>query len=116
MMAPFRKNEQVTIERRTTARDPDYGTEVEAWEVVASRIWANTQDVLPSRGESTANGLVTSVTRTRLRININKLITSDMRVRLHGKGERLMQIIAGPALLDDKRHMEFMLEGVSHGG
>jgi len=115
MMKPFSKNEQVTVERRTTARDPDYGTEVEAWEVVANRVWANTQDVLPSRGESTANGLATAVTRTRLRININKKITSDMRVTLHGKGGRLMQIIAGPALLDDKRHMEFMLEGYSHG-
>jgi len=27
----------------------------------------------------------------------------------------MMQIIAGPARLDDRRHTEFMLEGYSHG-
>lgn len=112
-MAAFRMDEQVTIEQRTTARDPDFGTEIEGasgWTLIADRVWANTQDVLPSRGEATTNGLVTSVTRTRLRIQVDNRITSAMRVTLHGKGNRLMQIVAGPALLDDQRHMEFMLE------
>jgi SPP1 family predicted phage head-tail adaptor len=116
MTAPFRLNEKVTIEKRTVARDPDYGTEVEDWEVVASRVWANVQDMLPSRGESTTNGLVTSLSRTRLRIRIRNDITSAMRVTLHGKGDRVMQIVAGPALLDDRWHMELMLEGYKHGG
>jgi SPP1 family predicted phage head-tail adaptor len=116
MTAPFRLNGKVTIEKRTVARDPDYGTEVENWEVVASRVWANVQDMLPSRGESTTNGLVTSLSRTRLRIRIRNDITSAMRVTLHGKGDRVMQIVAGPALLDDRRHMEFMLEGYKNGG
>lgn len=115
MRAQFRKDEQVSIERRTGAKDPEFGADIEAWEVVADHIWANAQDVLPSRGESTANGMVTAVTRTRLRIDIDDRITTAMRVRLHGKGDRLMKIIAGPALLDDRRHMEFMLEGYSHG-
>lgn len=113
MTAAFRLDDQVTIEQRTIARDPDFGTEIEGpdgWEVLADHAWANTQDVLPSRGESTTNGLVTSVTRTRLRIQVDNRITSAMRVTLHGKGDRLMQIVAGPALLDDQRHMEFMLE------
>jgi len=116
MTAAFRKDEQVTIEQRTTARDPDFGTEIEgvgAWEVVADHIWANTQDVLPSRGETTANGMTKAVTRTRLRIDVDDRITTAMRVTLHGKGDRLMQIVAGPALLDDRRHVEFMLEGFS---
>jgi len=116
MTAPIRKNEKVTIEQRTVERDPDYGTESETWVVVANYIWAEAQDQLPSRGESTSNGLPTSLTRTRLRINLNPKITTAMRVTLHNKGGRLMQIIAGPALLDDRRHMEFMLEGYSHGG
>lgn len=113
MTAPFRLDEQVTIEQRTAARDPDFGTEIEgagAWVVVADHAWANTQDMLPSRGESSANGLVTSMARTRLRIQIDDRITSAMRVTLHSKGDRLMQIVAGPALLDDRRHIEFMLE------
>jgi head-tail adaptor len=119
MKARPRKDEQVTIERRTAAKDPEYGTDIpgsEGWEPVAERIWCNAQDVLPSRGESAANGMITAVTRTRLRIDVDHSITTAMRVTLHGKGDRLMQIIAGPALLDDRRDMEFMLEGYSHGG
>jgi head-tail adaptor len=116
MTAPFRLDEQVTIEQRTVARDPDFNTEIEGaggWELVADHVWANTQDVLPSRGETTTNGLTISVARTRLRLQIDERITSAMRVTLHGKGDRLMQIVAGPALLDDRRHVEFMLEGFS---
>lgn len=115
MTAPFRLDEQVTIEQRTVGRDPDYGTPIESWEVVAPEIWCNAQDQLPSRGESTTNGLATSVTRTRLRIQNDDRITTDMRVILHGKRDRLMQIIAGPALLDDRRHTEFILEGYRNG-
>jgi hypothetical protein len=109
--APFRLDELATVERRAKVKDPAYGTEVESWEVLATKVWCNAQDVLPSRGESTANGLATSVTRTRWRIQIDDRLTTEMRVTLHGKGDRKMQIIAGPALLDDRRHMEFMLEG-----
>jgi head-tail adaptor len=115
MTAPFRLDEQVTIEKRTIVKDPDYGTEIEDWLPVASNIWANAQDQLPSRGESVANGVAMAVTRTRLRIQNDASITTAMRVTLHGKGGRVMQIIAGPALLDDRRHVEFMLEGYSHG-
>jgi len=115
MTAPFRLDEQVTVEKRTIVKDPDYGTEIEDWLPVAPNIWANAQDQLPSRGESTANGVATAVTRTRLRIQNDERITTAMRVTLHGKGNRVMQIIAGPALLDDRRHVEFMLEGYPHG-
>lgn len=118
MTAPFRKDEQVTIEQHTGARDPDYGTEIpgdDGWETVADHIWANVQDQLPSRGENAANGMVTAVTRTRLRIELDSRITTAMRVTLHGRGDRVMQIIAGPALLDDRRNVEWMLEGYSHG-
>lgn len=117
MMATFRKDEQVTIERRAVARDPDFGTEIEGtggWEIVADHIWANLQDILPSRGgENLANGLVLAMARTRLRIDIDDRITTAMRVILHGRNDRVMQIIAGPVMLDDRRHAEFMLEGFS---
>ena len=118
MAAPVRLDEQVTIEKRTVARDFEYGTEIEGsegWVVVADHIWANCQDVLPSRGESTANGVQTAVTRTRLRIQIDWQITAAMRVTLHDKGDRRMQVTTEAALLDDRRHMECMLEGYSHG-
>lgn len=115
MTAPFRLNEKVTIEQLTTLKDPDYGTDIEVWEAVSVEIWANAQDQLPSRGESTANSVATAVTRTRLRIQNDDRITTAMRVVLHGKRDRVMQIIAGPAQLDDRRHIEFALEGYAHG-
>lgn len=113
MVAPFKKDEKVTIERRAAAVDPEYGTQLNEWEPVAARIWANVQDILPGRAESAKGALLVSTQQTRLRILKNSAITPDMRVILHSKGERVMQIIAGPALLDDRIHVEFMLEGYS---
>lgn len=116
MTAAFRLDEQVTIEQRTGVRATDWNTQVETpegWQVVADHVWANTQDVLPSRGETTTNGLTNNVTRTRLRLQVDARFTTAMRITLHDKGDRLMQIVAGPALLDDRRHMEFMLESFS---
>jgi head-tail adaptor len=114
MAAAFRLDDKVTIERKTVARDPDYGTEVESWAPVATRIWANVQDVLLSRtAESTTNGLRVGAQRTRLRIRNNASVTATMRVTLHNKDNRVMQIIGGPAMLDDRVHTEFLLEGYS---
>lgn len=114
MAAAFKCDEKVTIERKTVTEDPDYGTETVSWVPVASRIWANVQDVLPKlSAESTANGLRIGVLHSRLRIRINNAIDQTMRVKLHSKGDRVMQIIAGPAFLDDRIYMEFMLESTS---
>jgi SPP1 family predicted phage head-tail adaptor len=113
MAAPFALDTKVTIERKTTQRDPDYGTVIEAWVIVADHIWANVQDVLPSRSaEFTSNGLRTAKQTSRLRIRKQHQVTAEMRVTLHGRfGDRVMQIIAGPALMDDRAHTEYMLEG-----
>lgn len=115
MVAPFSLNDKVTIERRVVARDPQYGTEIEAWEVVAGNIWANVQDSLPSRAEKTENGLRYATQTARLRIRKGRVIEPDMRVILHGRGNRPMKIVAGPALLDDRMHVECMLEGYTNG-
>lgn len=113
MAAPFRLDEQVTIERKTTATDPDYGTPVDAWEIVADHIWANVQDVLPSRAEKVTNGLQVATQQARLRIRKQHQVTSAMRVTLHNRGDKIMQIIAGPAQMDDRMHQECMIEAYS---
>lgn len=117
MTATFRMDEQVTIEQRTVARDPDFGGITAGdndWEVVADHVWCYAQDILPGRSiESATQGLELAATRTRLRIQIDPRITASMRATLHGKGDRQMKVIAGPALLDDRRHVEFLLEGFS---
>ncbi|MFC0131773.1 hypothetical protein CR105_26435 [Massilia eurypsychrophila] len=114
MVATFRCDEQVTIERKTVSKDPVHGSAVETWAVVADHYWANVQDVLPSRGETTENGLRAAVQRTRLRMRKGVFLPAD-RVTLHSHGNRGMQIIAGPALLDDRDHVEFMLESFTNG-
>lgn len=113
MVAPFKCDEKVTIERKATARDPDYGTEVGGWEVVASRYWANVQDELPRTPELTEQGLRLAKQRTRLRMRGAASFTGDMRVTLHGHGDRVMQIVIGPVMLDDRVHFEFALESYS---
>ena len=115
MTAPFAKNEKVTIEQLVGAVDPEYNTEVRTWVPVLSRYWATVQDELPSRAESTDNGLQKAVQRTRLRMRGAQAVTIKMRAILHSRGDRVMEIISGPALLDDQVHMEFRLEGYPNG-
>jgi SPP1 family predicted phage head-tail adaptor len=115
MAAPVNLNERATIEQRVTARDLDYGTEIEAWEPVASNVWVEAQDALPSRAEKVQDGRKVATSSTRLRIRRQIPIAPEMRVILHGKGDRIMQVIAGPAQMDDKTHVECMLEGYSDG-
>lgn len=113
MAAPFKCDEKVTVERRVIGSEPDFGRPVEQWEVVAARVWANAQDILPSRAETTEQQVRIEVKRTRLRMRANSTITAGMRFVLHGHGDRVMEVISGPALLDDRVHMEFLLEGYS---
>jgi head-tail adaptor len=114
MAIPFKCDELVTIES-PPAIDPATGELGATWTIVAANYWANAQDVLPSRSESVEHGLRIGVLRTRLRMRVDDAITATMRVTLHNKGDRVMQIIAGPSLLDDREHMEFMLEAYSNG-
>lgn len=118
MVAPFRMDEQVTIEQRPVSRDPVYNTELdgdEGWVVLADHVWAWVQDELPRQAESEVNGVRISLRKTRLRIRVDDRVAMDMRVTLHGRGDRVMRILLGPALLDDRRHMEMMLEDFGHG-
>ncbi|WP_442920733.1 phage head completion protein [Massilia sp. DD77] len=118
MVSPFKLNERATIQQRPIARDSLYGRKVGnagEWATVAERVWCNVQDVLPSRAESSNNGARVGTRQARFRVRKQILITADMRVVLHGRGERVMQVVAGPALLDDRMHVECMLEEVGNG-
>lgn len=117
MAAPVRLNERCTIQQRPAGKDA-YGRKVSnagAWLDVAVNVWCEVQDVLPSRGEQSENGVKTASKQARFRLRKQILIAADMRVVLHGRGGKIMQVIAGPALLDDKTHVECMLEEVGSG-
>ena len=109
MTAQFKCDEKVTIEQDIGVEDA-YGTAVENWVPLLVRYWANVQDVLPSRAETTNNGLRQGVQRSRLRMQGAGGVTLQMRAVLHSRGDQVMHIIAGPAMLDDRVHYEFQLE------
>lgn len=116
MVAPFRCDDQVTIEHDVGVTEDSYGKIIPNWQPLFTRYWANLQDLLSSRAETTSNGKEQAIQRTRLRMRRNAGITKTMRVKLHSRGDSIMQIIAGPALLDDRLHEEWILEGYeTHG-
>lgn len=76
-------------------------------------VWAGIQDALPSRGEKLAEGIAVSRRPARLRIWHRDDVTADMRFK---HGSRIMQIVAGPAVLGRRVGLEFMVEDYSTGG
>lgn len=117
MVAPFHMNEKATIQRRPAGKDA-YGRKIsndEPWEDVAVNVWCSVQDVLPSRAERSENGARIGTKQARLRLRKQIPIAADMRVVLNTRGGKVMQVISGPALLDDRAFVECMLEEVGGG-
>jgi head-tail adaptor len=106
---------RITIERKTSAQDPDYGTYEDAWVPITngSRIPANAQDVLPSKSEATRNGIRIATQPTRIRIRFRTDVTGDMRVVIHGATDRICQIVSGPAEIGRREWLEMMVENYS---
>ena len=115
MAAAFKCDEKVTIQRRTTVTDPDSGAQLDEWVDFLVRYWANVEDTLPSRSESTRNGMHMSTQPGRMRMQGASMVTTEMRAVLHSRGDRIAPIISGPAMLNDRVHYEFMIEGYAHG-
>jgi head-tail adaptor len=106
MMIPRgRLKTRLTIERQS-ADDAFDGAGQEVWTPVA-RVWAEVQDVLPSRGERDGSGFTDTTWRARVRMDRRSDITSAMR--FVGRG-RAMEIVSGPALVENPRCVEFVVE------
>ena len=103
---------RITIQQRTVTEDPVYGTPVETWGDLAT-VWANVQDVLPSRSETIAEGLSVARRPCRIRIRYRSDVTSDMRVKY---GSRMLRIITMPAEIGRRDGLEFMAEELTTGG
>ncbi len=102
---PGTLNRRVRIEQPTAADGFD-GAGSGTWGLVAE-VWANVQDMLPSRGEKLAEGINVTARPARVRIRFREGITSNMRFVMGG---RVMQIISGPAELGFRDGLEFMVE------
>jgi head-tail adaptor len=108
---------RISIEVKTITSDPDYGTETVTWVIFANRISAQVQDVLPSKSEGAADGIIISTRPARIRLRYMRGITSDMRLIIHGDTDRIMQITAGPAEIGRREGIELMaVEYSTQGG
>lgn len=105
-------NRRIAIERRTQSKDPIYGTTQEAWEPYV-KVWAQVQDVLPSRAESISDDISIQRRPARVRMRFRDDITSDMRIIYQG---RVLEIISGPAELGHRDGLELMVEESSTRG
>lgn len=104
-------NDRVRIER-PVADTAFRGAGKGAW-VEVDKAWADVQDTLPSRSERPAGGMPAAVRSARVRMRYRDGITSDMRFVL---GDRVMQIVSGPAELGRKRGLEFVVEDYTPAG
>ena len=106
--------DRITIENRAApVVDPDHGPQPGEWTLFARRIAAEVQDVLPSKDESTQDGVRVASGQTRIRFRYRPGVTAAMRVTVHGQDERVMAIVGGPAILGLRDGIEIMCETYS---
>lgn len=105
---------QIEIQQKTITQDATTGQDVETWAALAT-VWANVQDVMPSKSESVLSGSIeTSINRTRIRIRWLSGLTSANRIKITYPDVRYLQIVGGPAEIGGNRAFhELMCEQVS---
>lgn len=106
-----RLRDRIRIER-PVARAGFTSAGAGTWQLVAE-VWAEIQDILPSRSERMADGLNVASRPARVRIRFRTDVTPAMRFV---RGTRVMQIVAGPAELGRREGLEFMVEDHSSAG
>lgn len=106
-----RMNRRVRIERPIADTSLD-GAGSGTWEPIGE-VWAEVQDALPSRGERLAGGINVAARPARVRMRFRTDIDSSMRLVM---GDRVMQIVAGPAELGFREAIELMVEDYHPSG
>ena len=101
------------IEKKSTTEDPDTGRPIINW-IPLDAVWAEVQDVLPSRSESVRQGLEIARNQTRVRIRYRSDVDSSMRLVIWRPGPITYQIVAGPAEIGGRQaYIEFVVERYS---
>ena len=112
-----RLNRFVRIERPVADTSFD-GAGSGAWDLLAE-VWAEIEDMLPSRGERLADGINVATRPARVRIRYRTDVTNALRVvagarvvdgEVDYSGARIMQITTLPAELGRREGLEFMVE------
>lgn len=103
---------RIRFEQRVGTQDPRLGSYSYTWEEVAT-VWADVQDMVPSRAERIADGIAIQMRPTRVRIRYRTGITSDMRVII---GSDTYRIVGGPAELGRRERLEMVCEVLTTEG
>lgn len=114
-MRAGKRNRRVRFERNETVHDPRFGGGAPAWVEVCT-VWAEVQDVLPSKAESAPDGVEVALRPARVRMSYRTGLTSDMRIVVLGTIPRVLDIVAGPAELGHREGLEFVAQEVSRHG
>jgi SPP1 family predicted phage head-tail adaptor len=107
-----RLDRRVTIMSRNDNQEDVYGTRSITWGEVAT-VWAEVQDMLPSRAERIADGVVIANRPCRVRMRWRADVSSANRLRYEG---RELRIIAGPAELGRREGIELVCEELTTEG
>lgn len=110
---PGKMDRRLTILSRVAAQEDVYGTSSGSWQPLET-VWAEIQDVLPSRSERVADSIDIARRPARIRIRWRSDLTSAMRLRLEDGRE--LKIVAGPAELGRRDRLELMAEEITTEG
>ena len=104
-----RLDQRIVIEHPVITQD-DYGASVTTWTITAT-IWANVQDVLPSRSEAvTSQVLSQAKNQTRIRFRYRSDVTSASRIVMRGITDKVYNIVGGPSEIGRHEYMEVIGE------
>jgi hypothetical protein len=82
---------------------------------VAQTYWAQVEDVLPSRQESTTEGIVIGRRQSRIRLRYVAGLDSSMEVDVY-RDDGIIEshkIIGGPSIIGRRDYIEFLTEQIS---
>ena len=102
---------RITFQRRAPAAG-FIKTAQGTWVPVAT-VWAQVRDLLPSRSEKLADGIILARRPARIRIRFRSDITSDMQILYAG---RTLQIMGPPVELGRREGLEMMAQDFSTEG
>lgn len=111
-MQAGRLNRRITILQSGSTRESTFRTDTKGWVPLAT-VWAEVQDMLPSRGDRLAEGVDIARKPCRVRIRYRTDVTSDMRLRIRSEEYR---IVSGPVELGLREALEMLAEQVTPEG
>jgi head-tail adaptor len=110
-----KRDRYLRIEQRSTSQDASYGTPLDVWTEYVT-LWAEVQDVLPSRGESQGSGINIAQRPARVRTGYVSGITAAMRAVDLTRGNRVLAILTQPVELGNQAGLEFMVGDFTTAG